>query len=163
MNMNGPKTKNQPGKPPLGDAVGGAPRILVADDDPLIIQTVSSLLKRAGYKVTTASDGLEAWEALNDQSFDLIVTDEEMPGLTGHELILRARQHALRFPIVVMSAQLDFFLDPKSKNLHVARLLQKPFDLSGLTDAVAHALHCAPETAAQADSECSQIPKASTD
>jgi DNA-binding response OmpR family regulator len=163
MNMSGPKSESQPAQLHLENAAVGAPRILVADDDAVIVGTISNALKRAGYAVTAVSDGSEAWKALEGQSFDLFLTDEQMPGLTGHELILKARQHQFNFPIIVMSAQPDFFLDPKNKNLRVAQLLRKPFGLREMADAVTRVLRSTLGAAARLNSAGAQTGKTPTD
>src|SRR5450631_677627 len=58
-------------------------RILVVDDDEVILNLISTVLAEAGFDVDAAPDGQEAWEALASQKYDLLVTDNEMPRLAG--------------------------------------------------------------------------------
>src|SRR5512139_3951483 len=77
--------------------------ILVVDDESAQRQLLSGSLSR-DYSVVTAASGLEATQLLSHRSFDLIITDERMPGMTGIELIRWVREHAPEIPIVVMTA-----------------------------------------------------------
>ena len=63
--------------------------ILCADDDPALRFTITFFLTRAGYNVTTVKDGAEAWEALQIDCYDLLITDQEMPLLDGVELVTK--------------------------------------------------------------------------
>ena len=66
-------------------------KILVVDDEELIIKTVSKLLVREGYGVTISHSGREAIEEIKNGSFDLIVTDIRMPELNGIETLIQIR------------------------------------------------------------------------
>jgi chemosensory pili system protein ChpA (sensor histidine kinase/response regulator) len=81
--------------------------VLLADDSRSIREAVAQILRGAGYSVDVAADGWEAWERLQLRSYDLLVTDLEMPRLHGHELIARCRSTpALRgLPIVVLTSR----------------------------------------------------------
>ena len=76
-------------------------RILVAEDDPSVRQTVSLMLEATGYEVITASDGFEALLHFQDQVPDLILCDLKMPAMSGFELLSVVRR---RFPQVVAVA-----------------------------------------------------------
>ena len=65
---------------------------------------LATYLKREGYKVTAADSGQEAGKLLKNESFDAMVTDLSMPGLTGLELLELAAQAAPDMPVIVMSA-----------------------------------------------------------
>jgi len=81
-------------------------RILVVDDARLMRALVSDMLRQAGFHVFSAADGQEAWEILQRERIDLIVTDVNMPRLDGLELtqkVRASRQWAL-LPVVLMSA-----------------------------------------------------------
>ena len=77
--------------------------ILVVDDESAQRQLLSGSLSR-DYNVVTAASALEATQLLSHRSFDLIITDERMPGMTGIELIRWVREHAPEIPVVVMTA-----------------------------------------------------------
>ena len=77
--------------------------ILVVDDESAQRQLLSGSLSR-DYSVVTAASALEATQLLSHRSFDLIITDERMPGMTGIELIRWVRERAPEIPIVVLTA-----------------------------------------------------------
>ncbi|MBW8270744.1 response regulator [Caldovatus aquaticus] len=81
-----------------------APRILVAEDEPLAAMAIEDLLAGAGYAVLLAADGQEALEiAARGARFDLLLTDLRMPRLAGRELIRRLRAARPDLPVVVMT------------------------------------------------------------
>ncbi len=82
------------------------PRILVADDSITTRTLEKNILEGAGYRVEVAVDGIQAWDLLQQQSFDLVVTDVEMPGLDGFALTQRIKDSE-RFhetPVVVVTS-----------------------------------------------------------
>src|SRR6266550_6596605 len=62
-------------------------RILIADDEPMLLRGLDRVLTRAGYEVVTANDGHQAAELLNQLEFDAIVSDISMPGMNGIQLL----------------------------------------------------------------------------
>ena len=78
-------------------------RILIAEDDPSIAKLVSVHLKMAGFEVFVARDGMEAWSQFPQINPHLILTDINMPGLSGHELVERVRGTS-SLPILMMTA-----------------------------------------------------------
>lgn len=87
---------------------GGAharPTVLLAEDDRSLRRYLEVVLRRAGYEVLTAADGLEAMKALLSNTVDAVVTDAVMPHLSGHELCRFLRNHPkLRsLPVVLLS------------------------------------------------------------
>jgi|SRR5215469_5321812 len=79
-------------------------KILVADDERTTRFAVSSMLKKAGYRVTTAKDGAEALRKIRQTSFDLAFLDVWMPGLTGLEVLARVRASESQPKIVIMTS-----------------------------------------------------------
>lgn len=110
-----------------------AARILCAEDDPAIRHCIESVLTKAGHSVTVTADGQEAWEALRAGSYDLLITDNNMPRLSGAKLALMARRAGMRLPIVVASSDLGFLEDPSNRWLEITPL-QKPFTMARLTE-----------------------------
>jgi CheY-like chemotaxis protein len=109
-------------------------RVLVADDDPELLDVVAEGLTRLGAHVTRASNGAELIDHLaEDGPFDLVVTDIAMPWLTGLRAIHAARTAGLGTPVIVMTALRDEGIPARVKALggHAA-LLEKPFDLADL-------------------------------
>jgi two-component system chemotaxis sensor kinase CheA len=81
------------------------PRVLLVDDSITTRGLERSILEAAGYEVVTANDGAEAWVLLHEQQVDVIVSDIEMPNVTGFELTQRVRgaHQFARLPIVLVS------------------------------------------------------------
>src|SRR5438477_11736974 len=67
-------------------------RLLVVDDDALLRRSLSLQLTRAGYEVHEAEDGEVAWEMMQRIGYRFVITDWNMPGLSGPELVGRLRQ-----------------------------------------------------------------------
>jgi len=80
--------------------------ILLADDALTTREMERAILEAAGYEVTTAMDGQEAWEKLAQRTFDLVVTDVEMPRMDGLELTLRITGDArtAHIPVVIITS-----------------------------------------------------------
>jgi DNA-binding response OmpR family regulator len=84
--------------------------VLLAEDDPALRRYLEVVLQRAGYRVVTAADGLEAMKFLLSASVDVVITDAVMPNLDGYELcrFMRSSKHLSQLPIILLSA-----LDPR--------------------------------------------------
>jgi CheY-like chemotaxis protein len=82
-------------------------RVLVVDDEYLIRWAISHTLAEAGYEVTAAEDGLKAMEATAGQSFDFVITDLDMPGLGGWELLEKLLTLETPPRVIVTSARVD--------------------------------------------------------
>ncbi|MRS62442.1 response regulator [Larkinella terrae] len=81
------------------------PRILLADDDPAIRKFLSQILRKAGYQVVMASDGLEAIELLKTEPRpDLLLLDVMMPESTGLDVVAKSNELPQPVPAILMSA-----------------------------------------------------------
>ncbi len=107
-------------------------RILLADDDGPIRRIISWGLRREGYQVETAEDGADAWVALKDREFDLLVTDNHMPKMSGIQLLRLIRTARMVIPVVMITGYFSpdqFGRDPA---LLPTAVLQKPFEITEL-------------------------------
>lgn len=93
------------------NAPEGAQCVLLAEDDPALRRYLEVVLQRAGYRVASAADGLEAMKFLLNASVDVVVTDAVMPNFDGYELckFMRSSKHLSQLPIILLSA-----LDPRN-------------------------------------------------
>ena len=87
------------------------PRILVVEDEPDIRRLNAEVLKSFGYKVDTAEDGMAGWKALHTvrhapESYALLITDHDMPGLTGLALVKKLRAARLALPVIMATGRL---------------------------------------------------------
>jgi CheY-like chemotaxis protein len=110
----------------------------VADDDEDIRYLLSTVLAGAGYDVNAASDGQQAWEALLHGHYDLLVTDNDMPRLTGIELIGRIRKAGMSLPVIIASGSFPMESVRDYPEIQMAAVLPKPFTAFQLLNAVRH-------------------------
>jgi DNA-binding response OmpR family regulator len=88
---------------PQEQEANGNIHILLVEDDAILRDVCFQALSLAGYRVLTAEDGLVAWDLLQANSFDLIFTDNNMPQMTGVELIERVRKAGMTLPVILAS------------------------------------------------------------
>ena len=103
--------------------------ILVIDDEPHIVHVVALKLRNAGHTVVTAGDGAEGLELATAGDYDLIITDIQMPYLTGIELSHKLAEHRTtkNVPIIVLTAR-GYKLDNESLDgTSIKAILSKPF------------------------------------
>jgi two-component system, cell cycle sensor histidine kinase and response regulator CckA len=114
--------------------------VLLVDDEATILAFTAFVLRRAGHLVLTASSPGEALGLLFAQSslIDLVITDVEMPGLRGPEMIHRLSNLPYIPRVIYMSAD-ELPLESRERAA-TNRLLLKPFTIAGLIDTVAEAL-----------------------
>ena len=118
-------------------------KILLCDDEVHILRAAEFKLVRCGFDVMCASDGQEAWEIIERQPPDLVVTDCQMPRLNGLQLVEKIRTHAptRELPIIMLTAKgLELPFDELSEKWQVAALLSKPFSPRELSRCVEQVL-----------------------
>ena len=106
-----------------------AKTILVADDEPHIARVAELKLSLAGFNVIKAHDGQQAWNTISNHSIDLLVTDYQMPKLSGLDLAKRMARtpETVDIPIILLTGQ-DYILKSDDvKKTSIARILSKPF------------------------------------
>ncbi len=99
--------------------------LLVVDDDPDVLDLTASLLRDGGYRVLSAPGGPEALALLERETVDLVLTDVVMPGMTGFELVERARRHRPDLPAIYMSGYFDSMSATPALSRY--KLLAKPW------------------------------------
>jgi CheY-like chemotaxis protein len=112
----------------------------VADDEPEIRKLNTAVLIDAGYIVNAAEDGLMAWEAIQHNYYDLLITDNEMPWMTGIKLLEKLYRNHINLPVIMATGtmpQAEFSLQPWFSDITV---LLKPYPLNQLLAAVKMAL-----------------------
>ena len=107
-------------------------RILVVDDEPDICRLNTEVLLESGYHADAANDGAAAWQALNAGHYDLLITDNNMPVMTGLELIKKLRAKDMKFPVILMSATLPTEDLAAHPCLQIQATLKKPYTLAEL-------------------------------
>jgi CheY-like chemotaxis protein len=110
--------------------------VLVVDDDPAMLEVLSRILRRENYDLLTASDGATALEkARSTASLALLVTDYDMPGLTGNELADRVRELYPEVKILFQSGFSDLLFTEDGSLGDGVAFLRKPFTARGLREA----------------------------
>jgi CheY-like chemotaxis protein len=117
---------------------GDEKRVLVADDDPVILRLIQVNLELEGYQVLTANNGEEAVETATAEHPDLVILDIMMPRMDGYQACeqLKADAATRNIPIVFLSAKAQQADIEKGKSYGVQEYLTKPFDPTELLDVV---------------------------
>jgi CheY-like chemotaxis protein len=131
--------------PPAADSAlpaGRGERILVVDDEPGLVVLAEELLAALGYQAVGEADAQAALAAVQaePERFDLVITDERMPGLPGTELARRVRELRPALPVIVMSGWGGEQLGARALAAGVTAVLAKPLRRATLARAVAEAL-----------------------
>ena len=104
-------------------------KVLVVDDEIHIVHVVTIKLRNNGYEVISADNGADAFDVACRELPDVIITDFQMPIMTGLELIhkLRENEETQTIPVIMLTAR-NFALDQEEQDkLHIAGCLSKPF------------------------------------
>ena len=110
--------------------------ILVLDDDAAIRVLHAKVLGRAGHEVDTGDNGDAGWKALQAKQYDLLITDNDMPKMSGEELIQKIRSESMVLPIILATGSPPTTVEP----LQLAAVLLKPFTAEQLLDTVKEVL-----------------------
>ena len=124
-------------------------RILFADDDKEVRRFNVDVLMDSGYEVHAVEDGATAWDALQLNSYDLLITDNNMPKVTGIDLCRKLHAAHMAVPVILTSGLLP--VDELRQNpwLPVKATLLKPYTLAKLLGKVGGILHTANGVRAQ--------------
>jgi two-component system cell cycle sensor histidine kinase/response regulator CckA len=132
-------------KPAIATGTSGVhvARVLVVEDEELVALTIVAALRRHGHHVHHIADGIAGWEHLapNPAAYDLLMLDVNLPGIDGIEFARRAR--AANYPgrILISSGRLTAPQLQAIGQLHVDRVLPKPFNLEEFQVAIRHCLN----------------------
>jgi DNA-binding response OmpR family regulator len=118
------------------------PLVLVADDDPDILQLVSLRLERSGYEVMAAQDGEQALTAALERTPDLALLDVMMPKLDGYEVTahLRSNERTRHMPVILLTARVQEADVARGIEAGADDYVKKPFSTHELRDRVQAAL-----------------------
>lgn len=125
----------------------GAHRILVVDDEQHIVQVVRMKLQNAGYEVITAVDGEEGFELASQHRPDLVITDFQMPYMTGLELCqaMAKNPDTKSIPVIILTAR-GYALDDQDLQIgNITDVMSKPFSPRSILERVEEILRNAGE------------------
>lgn len=118
-------------------------KVLVVDDDPLVVKILKDSLQRSGYQVNTAYHGLEALQAVKETKPDLIILDILMPMMDGFKVarILKFDKRFKSIPIVVLTSRATEGERKMGQQVGADEFLFKPFRLPQVLDVVGRYLN----------------------
>jgi DNA-binding response OmpR family regulator len=119
---------------------GRMPRVLVVDDDPRVVATLSDVLRLKGYTVDIASDGPEALERVREARPHVVLLDVSLPTMNGLEVLLCIRQLDPTVGVIMVSGICDEVTIRRALTLGAAEYLVKPMKLQELERTLEHAL-----------------------
>jgi excisionase family DNA binding protein len=143
-----PDRPDQEIAPPVARPARARRRVLVVDDEPLVLEMLMRTLAATEYQVEAAPDGSAAIARLRTSQFDLVITDLRMPGVDGIELAREAKRLWHRIKVVIITGYPSQSSAIDAVNLGVDGYVMKPFGMVELLTAAARALE--PESAAAA-------------
>jgi EAL domain-containing protein (putative c-di-GMP-specific phosphodiesterase class I)/CheY-like chemotaxis protein len=115
-------------------------RVLVVDDDEILLRVLARVLEGAGYEVLRCMDSREALKLLAATPVDLVLSDISMPGLSGIELLRKVRETHLDLPVVLSTGSPEVESAVQAVEYGAHKYLIKPVDPNTLLSTVAHAL-----------------------
>jgi len=117
-------------------------KVLVVDDDPVVIRLVKEILKTQGYLVETAKDGIDAMIMVKNNRPDLIILDIMMPELNGYDVLktLKFSDEYKKIPVILLTAR-EQELDKRISQMMGIDYLQKPLDREVFLNKVQQAVH----------------------
>lgn len=115
-------------------------RILIADDEPMLLRGLQRVLSRAGYDVVTANDGNEAARLILQMEFDAIVSDISMPGMNGIQLLRAARDRDLDVPVLLVTGAPAVETAVEALEYGAFQYLTKPVDSKQFEHAIEKAV-----------------------
>ena len=118
--------------------------ILLIDDNMTDLRIIHQLLVHFGYHVTSTNDPLKALDFFREEpdTYHIIITDQFMPGLKGHEFVTHARQIREDIPVILCSGSEEALQELQEERKDIQRFLPKPFSRSELAEAIQDVLAC---------------------
>ena len=128
---------------PTRNPANPSQRILVVEDNVAIRELNAQVLACSGYQVDGAEDGAAGWDVLHANHFDLLITDHDMPRMSGLELVKKARSARMTLPIILATGTLPEEELERHPWLQLAATLLKPFSPDQLLKTVKRVLRAA--------------------
>lgn len=107
-------------------------RVLIVDDEALIRWSLTQVLQKASYQVSSASTAEEATLKLNSDAFDVVITDMKMPGEDGFMLAARAKKINPQCRVVMMTAFGDDGTRKRANKIGIEEFIDKPINLANI-------------------------------
>lgn len=115
-------------------------RLMVVDDDTMVLQTVSTIFTMYGFEVVSCKDSAAALMALESRQPDVLLTDIRMPGMSGTDLLLHIKNSGYGFPVIVMTGYADLDAAVNAVKGGAFDFIKKPYDPEHLVQTVNRAV-----------------------
>ncbi|MCA9797510.1 MAG: response regulator, partial [Candidatus Eremiobacteraeota bacterium] len=132
------------------------PRILILEDDHELLESLTAILTDSGYEVTPVSSGQQAVEAIAQDSYDLLVADIRMEGMSGLDAVEAGRRHQPGLATLIISGYATPENTARAMQLQAGRILSKPFTLKDFVSRVQEQLSLRQKTQARDHREQAQ-------
>jgi DNA-binding response OmpR family regulator len=116
-------------------------KILIVDDDPAILKSLDNILSREGFIVQSAGSAEVALSAIEAEAPQIVLTDVQMSGLNGLDLITALRKGQRTFPIVAMTGAAEYDTLTFARKLGADAAIRKPFKKAELVDLIDYCLN----------------------
>jgi DNA-binding response OmpR family regulator len=136
---------------PLRSQTNSPPRILAVDEDSDLRRLYADALAGSDYHVDVAEDGVAGWAALQANNYNLLITEHDLPKLTGIELVRKLRAARMAVPVVMAAGRLPTYELARHPSLQLAAMLVKPFAVDALLDTVKNVLRATESPREQAE------------
>jgi len=137
------KNHHQPGSRPVQLQLNLPQRILVVDQDPYVRHLSADVLIRHGFEVNAVADGGAGWNELKACHYHLLITEHDLPNLTGIELVRKLRAARMVLPVVMAACKLPLRALAQNPSLQFSAMLLKPLPVDALLDTVRIILYSA--------------------
>lgn len=122
-----------------------AKKILVIDDEELIIRSLAKLLEKNGFEAFIAKTGQDALVMVEEEEFDLIISDIRMPGLNGIDSVrgiyeILDNKKVEKPPVIFITGYANKECEQEAKALNPVAYIYKPFDITDLVDRIKETL-----------------------
>ncbi len=117
------------------------PSILIVDDEPTILQSLSGLLKDEGFEVITANNGYEALKIIDAEAPDLVLLDIWMPGIDGIDTLKEIKKSTAALPVIIITGHGNVETAVKATKLGAFDLIEKPLNIDKVIVAINNALN----------------------
>ncbi len=117
------------------------PSILIVDDEPSILQSLSGLLTDEGFEVITANNGYEALKVIDTEAPDLVLLDIWMPGIDGMETLKEIKKNSAALPVIIITGHGNVETAVKATKLGAFDLIEKPLNIDKVIVAINNALN----------------------
>ena len=136
------KTQKVPEQAKIDKLLRGTESILFVDDEEALVQVNIQLLEKLGYRVTGNTNSHEALAAFKEfpDRFDLVISDQTMPGMTGVELAKKLMEIRQDIPIILITGYSDVINRKKAKEMGIRELVMKPILASDLSRTIRNAI-----------------------